>query len=268
MAKDVETTAVVLASNNSMPVSKQDLDALAEKRKVLKEFVGKQLKKGNDSDGDYSVIEGTKKPSLLKPGAEKLCQLFGLKTEMEKTEQILDHNGNFAMLTYRCTVIHIRTGEQIAQCEASCNSKEKKYATRSRWIKAKGKADEKVVEETPIYDVLNTLMKMAQKRAFVGAVIMATGASDFFTQDIETDEDAIAQGLKAEKPESTGDLGTKTSDMKISFAVSGNTMNYKDTLKEMGGKWNMNDKCWDFVDSSAEKFNKANSMEGLTVKKI
>ena len=28
-------------------------------------------------------------------------------------------------------------------------------------------------------------MKMAQKRAFVGAILIATGASEFFTQDIE-----------------------------------------------------------------------------------
>ncbi len=31
----------------------------------------------------------------------------------------------------------------------------------------------------------NTIMKMAQKRAFVGAMLIATGASEFFTQDIE-----------------------------------------------------------------------------------
>jgi hypothetical protein len=31
----------------------------------------------------------------------------------------------------------------------------------------------------------NTIMKMAQKRAFVGAILIATGASEYFTQDIE-----------------------------------------------------------------------------------
>jgi len=31
----------------------------------------------------------------------------------------------------------------------------------------------------------NTMMKMAQKRAFVGAILMATGASEFYTQDVE-----------------------------------------------------------------------------------
>lgn len=36
-----------------------------------------------------------------------------------------------------------------------------------------------------VIGVDNTLMKMAQKRSFVGAMLLATGASEFFTQDIE-----------------------------------------------------------------------------------
>ena len=36
-----------------------------------------------------------------------------------------------------------------------------------------------------VIGVKNTIMKMAQKRAFVGAILVATGASEFFTQDIE-----------------------------------------------------------------------------------
>lgn len=36
-----------------------------------------------------------------------------------------------------------------------------------------------------IFDQLNTLRKMGQKRSFVGALILATGASQFFTQDID-----------------------------------------------------------------------------------
>jgi ribosomal protein S27AE len=40
-----------------------------------------------------------------------------------------------------------------------------------------------------IFDQINTLLKMAQKRAHVGATINATSASEFFTQDIEPPED-------------------------------------------------------------------------------
>lgn len=36
-----------------------------------------------------------------------------------------------------------------------------------------------------IFDQINTLLKMAQKRAHVGATINATSASEFFTQDVE-----------------------------------------------------------------------------------
>lgn len=36
-----------------------------------------------------------------------------------------------------------------------------------------------------VIGIKNTIMKMAQKRAFVGAILLATGASEFFTQDIE-----------------------------------------------------------------------------------
>lgn len=51
----------------------------------------------------------------------------------------------------------------------------------------------------------NTIQKMAQKRAFVGAILMATGASEFFTQDVE--DMGIATGeiieVKEEKKEET-----------------------------------------------------------------
>jgi hypothetical protein len=44
---------------------------------------------------------------------------------------------------------------------------------------------------TPISDIQNTLMKMAQKRAMVGATILAAAASDFFSQDIEDMDEGV-----------------------------------------------------------------------------
>jgi hypothetical protein len=259
MKNDVVETSVAVLSNNSLPVSRQDLEAQSEKRKILKDFVSKQLKQGKDSDGDYAVIQGTNKPSLLKPGAEKLCQLFGLRTDITQVSQVIDHNGNFAMFVYKATVYHIRSGEKIAECEASCNSKEKKYANRTKWEK-----NVKTTEETPIYDIMNTIMKMAQKRAIVGAVIQATGASDFFTQDMDDDKDAEQIGAKTATV--NADLGGQPSV--ISFYVSGETMPHKDTIKSMGAKWNMNEKRWEFKDSTSDLFNKINSIEGLEAKRL
>jgi len=65
-----------------------------------------------------------------------------------------------------CT-IHGMNGEILSRCSARCNNREAKY---------RGLA---------IFDIRNTIQKMAEKRAFVSAVLMATGASDIFTQDIE-----------------------------------------------------------------------------------
>jgi hypothetical protein len=41
------------------------------------------------------------------------------------------------------------------------------------------------VTNPDVIGLKNTIMKMAQKRAFVGAILLATGASEYFTQDIE-----------------------------------------------------------------------------------
>lgn len=160
-----------------VPITKSDLDQTFERRKLLKEFISSQMRENID----YGIIPGTNQQSLLKPGAEKLSQLFGLATRIVGRDKEVDLHQNFAMFTYTIETYHIRTGQVIAQCEGSCNSHERKYRTRT----VKG-----AKEETQVGDILNTLMKMAQKRAYVGTIIQATGASDFYTQDIDDLEDA------------------------------------------------------------------------------
>lgn len=59
------------------------------------------------------------------------------------------------------------------------------------------------VENPDVMGLKNTIMKMAQKRSFVGAVLIATGASEFFTQDVEDMEvpiDEVAEVVEAKKP--------------------------------------------------------------------
>lgn len=41
------------------------------------------------------------------------------------------------------------------------------------------------IPNSDVFDVINTIDKMAQKRALVAAVLVATNASEFFTQDME-----------------------------------------------------------------------------------
>ena len=126
-------------------------------------FVAAQMKKGVD----YGVIPGTKKPTLLKPGAEKLCRLFSLRPSYELIHFVTDFEKPLFHYHYRCTLV--RQGEMVGQGDGSCNSRENKYEK----------------QKYKIFDLTNTICKMAQKRALVAAVLSSCGASEFFSQDLE-----------------------------------------------------------------------------------
>ena len=135
----------------------------------------------------YGVIPGCKKPSLWKPGAEKLCAAFRIEPEFETTsredpnrtinwqkwdydkrKQVEGVTRGYVEYDSRCSLTHIPTGEVWASnVSGSCNNFESKYRTLNP------------------YDVKNTLEKMAEKRSLVAAVLIGTAASDIFTQDIE-----------------------------------------------------------------------------------
>ena len=72
---------------------------------------------------------------------------------------------------------------------------------REVWKKVDGKAVKlKQVRMAPA-DIANTVLKMADKRAYVALALQATAASDIFTQDIEDlPEDALPEAGKANAP--------------------------------------------------------------------
>lgn len=172
----------VVGFDPRLPITKDDLKSALARRNLLKEFVKSQMVQ----DVDFGTIPGCPKPCLFKPGAEKLAQLFGFGVRINGKDKEIDLHQNFAMFSYTAEVYHLKTSVIISQCEGSCNSHERKYKTRT--VK-------NVKEETAIGDIMNTLMKMAQKRAYVGAVIQATGASDFYTQDVDSPEEAAQVGI-------------------------------------------------------------------------
>jgi len=134
----------------------------------IQEIMEAVMRKGEH----YGVIPGTPKPTLFKPGAEKLAFTFRLNPEYEETDSTIKRD-DFISYTIRCTLYHIPSGRRVASGMGSCNSKEKKYRKQ---LEKSG--------ETP-HDLDNTFLKMACKRALVAAVLNATAASDIFTQDIE-----------------------------------------------------------------------------------
>lgn len=148
-----------------------------------------------NKDYDYGIIPGTAKPTLLKPGAEKICMLFGLTPRYEFLHSIEDYTNNFFSYSFKCVLL--KNEKNVAEGVGSCNSKEKRY----RYLLVNSLPDnyngesEKVqdkygnvkyrIENVEIYNYINTILKMAKKRAFVDAILQVSSLSEIFTQDLE-----------------------------------------------------------------------------------
>lgn len=97
---------------------------------ALVEYVRQGLKENHD----FGVIPGTQKPTLLKPGAEKLTTFFGLTKQFTIVERVEDWDGDqhggepFFYYLYRCALSHHDL--LIAEADGSCNSRESKYRYR------------------------------------------------------------------------------------------------------------------------------------------
>lgn len=156
----------------------------------MRAFIKEVLEEGRD----YGLIPGVDKPSLLQPGAQRINVGFGVIPHYTTLEAQVDHDrviewskrkkiykarewtGDWSIesgtsigvyrYVVRCELVHRDTGIVVGESLGACSSLESKYIDRPR-------------------DSENTCLKMAQKRAFVGATLTAYGLSDEFTQDVE-----------------------------------------------------------------------------------
>lgn len=222
--------------------------------RAFQKLVQMELHEGSD----YGVIPGTKKPTLLKPGAEKIVKLLDLADTFEIIEKVEDWDKGFFFYNFKILLVSLITGQVVSEGVGSCNSKEKKYrwfwvskdklpagmspeSCESQgmkrtlfefefainkgettghygkpaeywegWRKAiregRAKATEKetrdkkkmlkgyerVVDDTLYripnddpFSIVNTIEKMAKKRAMVDAALSVGRLSELFTQDLE-----------------------------------------------------------------------------------
>lgn len=184
----------------------------------MQSVVQKTLKQGHD----FGEVPGTNKPTLLKPGGEKICMLFGLNPEYEFLQVTEDYDKEFFSYNIRCTLF--RNGQPVAQGVGSCNSKEKKYrfinvdeipenymGSSESFTDKYGRQKYKI-NNPDICSLVNTILKMAKKRAFIDAVLQVASLSEVFTQDLEDMGDFIQQ----ENDNSTMTLEQATA-IKINF---------------------------------------------------
>ena len=217
----MENTELAISQQNLYISPIVGMEEAKAKFEQVREFTASCLKKGID----YGDFTGVSKPSLLKPGAEKISTLFGLTPKFTCVDKIMNWNGDgnpenepFFYFEFRCELF--KNAEYVASCVGSCNSWEKKYRYRHGelvcpncgkplrkskngdgfycWAKQGGcgatfpsndprVANQKVgeVKNMDTAEQVNTFQKMAQKRAFIGAVLIACNLSEYYTQDIE-----------------------------------------------------------------------------------
>lgn len=171
------------------------MNKIAQMQLVVKQT----LKNGQD----FGEVPGTNKPTLLKPGGEKICMLFGLNPEYEFLQVTEDYEKEFFSYNIKCTLY--KNGQAVAQGVGSCNSKEKKYryinvdVVPENYIGYQEQFTDKYgrikfkINNIDVCSLVNTILKMAKKRAFIDAVLQVASLSEVFTQDLEDMKDFIQQ---------------------------------------------------------------------------
>lgn len=211
---------VALSPVMDLAVAKKRLDEL----QVFCAGYLQESKDGGNDGGDYGVIPGAgKKKVLLKSGADKLCDVYGLADRYRIISKVEDFAHGLFDYTIECELVRKTDEMFVGSGLGSCSSWESKYRWRESkrkcpqcqsdaiirgkaeygggwlcWAK-KGGCGAKFADSDPaivdqpmgrienedIIDTKNTVLKMAKKRSKIDAVIGVTRSSGLFTQDLE-----------------------------------------------------------------------------------
>lgn len=201
--QEVQPTTALTTRQESRPAT---VDELVGQVTLIQNVMAKVM----IPDVHYGKVPGCgDKPTLLKPGAEKLMLTFRLAPAFQET--VIDLPDGHREYRVKCTITAINNGQFIGQGVGSCSTMESKYRYRTEktdklvpqeYWKARDrnllggptyeakKSDgqwivvHKVAYDNPA-DYWNTCLKIAKKRAVVDATITCTAASDIFAQDLD-----------------------------------------------------------------------------------
>ncbi len=195
------------------PPAPEPLALTAQAIRANVNLIQEVLKAVFKKDVHYGIIPGTPKPTLYKPGAEKIMVLFRLNGK-----PVIEDLSTADEIRYRVSVMitHQVTRHEIGWGVGECSSNETKYKwigvkfptdwdgtpeDRRREIWKQGKEKPYKVQQirANISDVANTVLKMAKKRALVDATLTCTAASDVFDQDIEDMPEGLRQNLASKE---------------------------------------------------------------------
>lgn len=164
-------------------------------------------------DVDFGVIPKTKKPSLFKPGAEKIIAAYGLlqhytiESKIEHfPEPLVEKDEPFFFYVVRCDLVRVSSdGKEYVFTSGigSANTKERRNGFNGA------------------YDAANTTIRMAQKRAMVAAAVNISGGSSAFTMDME-DSDFVEGGYKEIANTQDPNARITAAQVKRLFAIANN----------------------------------------------
>jgi len=154
---DATTIKNEIANKNAIELNSTNAEAIAQ-RLINIDTLGVAIKNAlvEGINDDYAVIPNTSKPALLLPGARKICMLYGL-TAQYPVMDIKD-----TLILTKCELF--LNGLKVSESYGSC---------------AINKTNRDIGWEQ------NKAIKIAQKRAMVGATLQVANLSKVFTQDTE-----------------------------------------------------------------------------------
>jgi hypothetical protein len=137
------------------------LNRRSENRDLLMQWIKNALVDKTDY-GSVPTKRGPSKPSLRKPGAEKICGMLGLAVQFPTLDQ------------YERAAVN---GTEIKQIILRCE-----LVDSYGCIVASGIGARNISQD---YGDLNKALKMAAKSAQIDATLRCAGLSEIFTQDLE-----------------------------------------------------------------------------------
>lgn len=152
------------------------LDEYRQRNEEYEQFI-RLLNEVFVKDADYMEQDYRNgRKVLLKGGAERALYIAGGRVSQIKIEHIweTDENQRKHYTAIVETTLVDKDDNFLSLGVGICSTRERKY------------------EKQP-YDSINTVVKMAKKRAFVDAVISGLNLSSLFTQDMEEDDEASQQ---------------------------------------------------------------------------
>ncbi len=138
------------------------LDRRKENRNTLMEWIRSSLVEGRDY-GSIMIGGQKSKPSLLKPGAEKIAGMLGLIPKfpnLKEYEECVISGKTIDAIILKCE-LHNQNGEIVGE------------GVGARYTEKQDNGD------------LNKALKMASKSAMIDATLRCAGISEIFTQDVE-----------------------------------------------------------------------------------